>query len=156
MPVFVVPKAHIDLLVTAALHYCLIDKPADADVTGAMLWSENYRSVNRYYREANKAPLYIATLTRFRYHPVAVLKAVDGYQHQILERPDSPPTRASAWCRALRAAVETELSPDDRAIVRGVTGTLVPAYQCFAVYARAPWRVESLDDVPLADRPMPR
>ncbi|MEU4806424.1 hypothetical protein [Actinosynnema sp. NPDC023587] len=155
MSVFVVSMAHIDLLVNAALQLGILHTRSDADDAGTLLWNENYRSVNHRYGETNQAPRYLATIVTARFRPAAVAKAVNTYLYQISECPGWQSNDAYAWCMALRAAAESTMLADDLAPVMGSTGTPVPAYQRSSVYEKAPWFVESLDDVPLQDRPSP-
>jgi hypothetical protein len=102
MSAFVVSKAHIDCLV----HAFVTDKYApafvDADKLGAMLWTENYRSVNYRYPDRDASvPAYTYRPSRIT-DPVAVLKQIACYEYQACERPDWETSEAFKLCARLR------------------------------------------------------
>ena len=108
---------------------------AGADRVGAMLWSENVRSVCFRYDEPEDAdelpgPVGFGVLDVAGYRfgpgvflpdvdPVAVLKAIDGYEYQSCEHPGWEASEAHAFCEALRRA----------------------AIGCLPGYAEASWEV---------------
>ena len=80
-----------------------------ADQVGAMLWAENYRSVNHRYAEDNQPQAYGYTRCRRRLSAVALLKAVNCYEYQSCEHPGWKRSQAYAFCQALRSALIREL-----------------------------------------------
>lgn len=95
--------------------------PETADRVGAMLWSENARSVAyRYDEDYDEIPgpndFGVMALAGYRYEgqrlsasplhaqvdPVAVLKACDGFEYQSCEHPDWESSEAHAFLDALR------------------------------------------------------
>ena len=83
MSAWIVSKAHIDMLVTATVMLGERTR-AEADVTGQMLWDENYKSVNARYRRHDKAPAY-RFKARTWANPSELLKALACYDYQTCE-----------------------------------------------------------------------
>lgn len=109
MSAFIVSKPLIDCLV----HAYVTDKWAssegkDPQKLGAMLWQENYRSVNHRYNERDKAPAY-------RYErstvvdPVVILKQIACYEYQTCEHPQWEASEAFKFCEGLRRMVINRL-----------------------------------------------
>jgi len=77
-----------------------------ADMVGAMLWEQNYRSVNFRYDEEgwkNAVPDYTYSEFYGKIDPVQVLKAISCYRYQSCESPDWDETEAAAFCDALES-----------------------------------------------------
>jgi hypothetical protein len=127
MSAFVVSKAHIDALVTAALEsdswaffwYHDDDRHeldyTNTDAIGAMLWAENVRSVQHRYPDILEdstdypGPIDFQPEHVFAYRwcwlsvpPVEALKALRCYQYQSCEHPDWPTSSAHALCDTLQ------------------------------------------------------
>jgi hypothetical protein len=105
-----------------------------ADRVGAMLWSENVRSVAHRYAEAGApeswetlcdlpgpadfSPMDVAAYKHRNgpvLAPVRVLKACDGYEYQSCEHPDWEQSEACAYLDALRRAMIRALPGYDSA-----------------------------------------
>lgn len=148
MSAFIVPKAHIDTLVQAGLTHNNIalswrhddqwhelDHTTD-DQVGAMLWTENVRSVvHRYpgdrslpgtYEDVTLAegtePITLPEwLQAYRFQrraqrsPVEVLKAIDCFEYQSCEHDEWEESEAFAFCGALRSSMIGQLPGYDEA-----------------------------------------
>ena len=124
MSAWIVNKAHIDAMVTAAqfcgrdygsfyywherdAHYVTFETEDDV---GQMLWSENVASVSYRYNGDTDLPGPIPTpdptsyeFTRSRpFSPVEMLSAIDCYEYQSCEHPGWKDSQAHAFCQALR------------------------------------------------------
>lgn len=84
MSAFIVTKKHIDYLVTAALSakYMTGIEPNEF---GALLWTENHKSVNARYNEESAAEPYRFTRSPGKVDPVKALKAIHCLQYQSCE-----------------------------------------------------------------------
>lgn len=125
MSAFIVTRAHIDLLVSAALRYRVgvIHGPDGkevftcndntADELGRLLWTENHRSVNYRYREKTKAPDYYFR-ERAAFSPVEAIKAVHCFEYQSCEHDGWEDSTAKRICeRIIRAATHALPGYDD-------------------------------------------
>lgn len=121
MSAFVVSQDHIRFLVNAGLSRTIAphgltwnggwlkryepDTDERAALVGAMLWEENYKSVNYRYRESDAAPRYVHRDEPARsYNPIHVLKAIACLEYQSCEHPEWEASGARAFCEALRMA----------------------------------------------------
>lgn len=77
-------------------------RASTAGQVGAMLWLENRRSVNHRYAEEEWEAPYVFTHLRGTPDPVAVLKAIGGYEYQSCEHPGWLTSEARYFCDALR------------------------------------------------------
>lgn len=115
MSAFIVSKAHIDYLVTAAIdsqlsvyHMAGVDRAGDSnrDEWGRRLLAENYSSVNYRYDEDEKPEEYkwgrIGPACAVSREPGKVLKQLDCYEYQACEHPGWESSWAHAFCKALR------------------------------------------------------
>lgn len=76
------------------------------DEFGQMLVDANYASVGARYGEDTKAPTYRFKRPKFAYWPpVAILKALDGYEYQACESADWDTSGARRFCDELRRMV---------------------------------------------------
>ena len=76
------------------------------DEFGQMLIDANYASVNARYDEDTEVPTYKFTRPRYAYWPpVAVLKALDGFEYQACEAEDWGTSGARTFCDQLRRLV---------------------------------------------------
>lgn len=82
---------------------------------GALLWSENRRSVNHRYAEDEWEEPYVFFRLRGKPDPVAVLKAISGYEYQSCEHPEWMKSEARYFCEALRGRAIRNLSGYDEA-----------------------------------------
>ena len=106
MSAFVVPHAHIDALVSWAVHHRvpLFPAPATPASVAAELFEENCRSVDHRYGEVNArdyrytAPDYWNLLS-----PVQILKACNCLEYQSCEHPGWPDSQARANLEVIRA-----------------------------------------------------
>ena len=77
-----------------------------ADRVGAMLWNTNRTSVDYRYAEtmapSDREPYHWRHSDRLPMSPVAVLKAIDGYEYQACEHAEWETSEAHAFCQALR------------------------------------------------------
>jgi hypothetical protein len=150
MSAFTVGTAHIDTLVNAARAFGgaeFVDQRA-ADLLGAMLWDENYRSVNHRYSESEPTPDYRAQLVDADLSPVAVLKAIDCYEYQSCESPDWDQTRAHAFITALRNIILGRHTDLGRQVPqRHDRNRTTEAYHYLPEYDTAPWEVDDLAQV---------
>ena len=124
MSAWIVSKAHIDFLVSAAKHFGirainnngeLVCAEEDPDQIGQILWNENYRSVNFRYNENKSAPEYHYDTRCDRIKPGSLaevnegapdfngltgigflLKALGCYNYQSCETDDYEKTEAKA------------------------------------------------------------
>lgn len=102
MSAFTVTKRHIDVLV-AAMHAKKITTMSAVKL-GAMLWGENYASVNARYRTEYKAPPYKFEIPLAKHmEPVCVLKQVRCYSYQSCEHDGWETSKAFAFCEVLEA-----------------------------------------------------
>ena len=119
MSAWTVSKAHIDLLINAALRR----RPGGADygfswwngqerinleeighsAAGQMLWDENFTSVNSRYQEENGAPAYNFKQSFQPTDPVVVLKQISCFEYQSCEHDGWEKSEAKAFCDALRS-----------------------------------------------------
>src|SRR3990167_7708444 len=92
-----------------------------SDAVGAMLWAENVRSIRARYPdvgadlEGAPGPVDLTAgavhgytfpvMSAPRLMPVAILKALDGYEYQTCEHPEWETSEAHAFCAALRRAM---------------------------------------------------
>jgi hypothetical protein len=90
---------------------------------GAMLWAENARSVNHRYNEEEWEQPYLFRRLPGVPNPVAVLKALDGFEYQSCEHPGWETSEAHSFCASLR-----------KTAIRRLKG-----------YDDAPWEVTNLD-----------
>lgn len=120
MSAFILDKAHIDVLVTAGLESIPSTNgiavtwigedgrewarltAATSHAVGAMLWRENYLSVNARYGDNESVPDYRHDLRNRRGDPVAVLKAIACYEYQSCEHEGWESSAAKRFCDALR------------------------------------------------------
>ncbi len=140
MSAFIVGADHIDALITAARRLSIDHNQAtfrwytvqDGDAVhhhldhtnehevGAMLLTENYRSVNYRYGQSEATPPYThkpwfpgpdisgASLSDQR-QLVVLFKAIHCYEYQCCETPDWEQSSAHDFCRALKALAERSL-----------------------------------------------
>lgn len=106
MSAFIVSKLHIDFLITAAVGWKALEIE-EADKTGAMLWRENYKSVNYRYQERDRCPKY--TLTPFdatsplcKNLPINVLSCIACLEYQSCEHPGWARSEAKRFLSELR------------------------------------------------------
>jgi hypothetical protein len=147
MSAWTVSNAHIDVLVNAAAEYGVLDEDEPREF-GQTLWRENYRSVNYRYREAEPTPQYTLTTTEAPLHPVAVLKALDCYEHQACECPDWVDTTAYAFAQRIRSAIY-ERHPalaKERPCRHYPRTRTEPAYRSDPLYEAFPWGFVSLSE----------
>jgi hypothetical protein len=111
MSAWIVNRTHIDALVLAGVQFSVIDQPTPQTLTelGADLWEENHRSVNDRYDVNARPSEYTTPIAEVVLDPVAVVKLVDCYVYQSCEHPGWDGSRASGYCRRLRAAAMTGL-----------------------------------------------
>lgn len=76
--------------------------PETAGRVGAMLLTENRRSVDYRYDEEELEEVYEFHHYVGHFDPVAVLKAIDCYEYQACEHPDWPESEAHSFCDSLR------------------------------------------------------
>lgn len=116
MSAFIVSRAHICYLVTAALHrdFRCIEDYDQADALGQMLWDENVKSVQARYAScsieqlpgvAEDEPLAYGTHTNSTrpIEPAQLLKACDCYDYQSCEHPGYDQSQAKELIEELRA-----------------------------------------------------
>lgn len=134
MSAFIVGEEHIRYLVNAGLSRSICphgiswrgggslqrgeqDTAERANRTGAMLWEENYRSVNYRYRESDAAPSYQHRAADLydRFDPVQVLKAIACFEYQSCEHSGWKGSEAAAFCEELRLAAIARLPGYDAA-----------------------------------------
>lgn len=92
--------------------------PETADRVGQMLWAENVQSVNHRYDEDRWEELYVYRPFPHgarRLAPVAILKALDGYEYQSCEHPQWESSEAREFSKALRRAMIRSLPGYDEA-----------------------------------------
>lgn len=130
MSAYVVDTAHIDYLVQAAIAYGQggymyirgeRTEYHNADMLGAVLLQENIASVMHRYPDCAvddlPGPIPTQTVEGYTYRegglpqitPVAVLKAISGYEYQSCEHPDWTSSAAYEFCQQLRAAAINKL-----------------------------------------------
>jgi hypothetical protein len=96
------------------------------DLTGQMLWDENFKSVNHRYNNGDDLPGPLGlgrTAPKYKHRldfdrksidPVQVLKAIKCYEYQSCEHEGWEKSSANAFCEALRfAAIAALLGYDD-------------------------------------------
>ena len=145
MSAFIVDKAHLDLIVTAALHGASDSESdwhpiswrrtddesgelefvemsaAQADWVGAVLAGTNVDSVCHRYEDASDLLLdYVLHGYRYEdrgYRPtgIEVLKAIGCYEYQSCEHDEWEESEAARFCAALRAAIVSRLPGYDAA-----------------------------------------
>ena len=122
MSAWIVSKAHIDVLIGAALdegyggrfHWYTADGKAhelsreNANEVGAMLWAENHRSVNARYNESTPVPEYTFE-RRGTVSPGGVAKAVNCYEYQSCEHDGWRGSAAFEFCAALTGEMARKL-----------------------------------------------
>lgn len=84
-----------------------------AGFVGAMLWAENVRSVNHRYAEEEWEQPYQFKELRGVPSPVAVLKALDGYEYQSCEHEEWEDSESYRFCHALRKLAIKKLTGYD-------------------------------------------
>ena len=113
MSAFMVPKRHIDFLITAGLEFGNSSPlrwgrsseeliPETASEFGSRLWAENRASVNYRYSEDEEANPYEYERFPGRIDPVQVLKAIACYEYQSCEHPEWEGSDAKIFCDHLR------------------------------------------------------
>ncbi|MER5754385.1 hypothetical protein [Streptomyces sp. NPDC002088] len=75
---------------------------ANAGYVGAMLLAENRRSVDHRYAEEEWEQPYLFQSLPGVPNPVAVLKALDGFEYQACEHPEWETSEAFNFCDSLR------------------------------------------------------
>jgi hypothetical protein len=148
MSAWIVSSAHIDVLVNAAAAYDLL-AGKDPQLTGAMLWRENHRSVNARYGEQTRTPSYRLQTTEATLLPAAVVHAVSCYSYQSCEHGGWEASISRKLCDALVAAAESRMSKNDLRVVKS-NGFSRPAYETTALYNALPWGFERLEDATAA------
>lgn len=105
--------------------------PDEADRIGQMLMRENRLSVNHRYNESEVEDIYSYSPRPLggRIDPVAILKAIDGYDYQSGEHPGWGASEAFAFCQALR-----------RRMIRRLPG-----------YEEAPWEIDAREQYVQSD-----
>jgi hypothetical protein len=81
----------------------------NAGYVGAMLLAENRRSVDHRYAEEELEQPYLFQTIPGVPNPVAVLKALDGFEYQACEHPEWWESEAFNFCNALRRAAIRKL-----------------------------------------------
>jgi hypothetical protein len=74
----------------------------NAGYVGALLLAENRRSVDHRYAEEEWEQPYLFKMLPGVPNPIAVLKALDGYEYQACEHPEWETSEAYNFCAALR------------------------------------------------------
>jgi hypothetical protein len=129
MSAWIVSKAHIDAIVTAALKDEMVRLPHDTfhpqkmstDEMGQMLWRENYKSVNHRYNERARCPSYRFNLRACPLTSVEVFKAIHCLEYQSCEHPGWKRSKARSFLRELESSLT----------------------RCLPGYAAAPWGIDS-------------
>jgi len=106
MSAFIVPHAHIDALVSWAVHHRVPLFPAGITpaVVAAFLFEENCRSVDYRYGEVNPRDYRYENRPGAReLSPVQILKACNCLEYQSCEHPDWEDSRARACLASIRA-----------------------------------------------------
>src|SRR5690348_7047317 len=106
MSAWIVSKAHVDVLVYAMARRELLE--VTTDQAGAILWGENYRSVNYRYRETAETPAYAFTEPPVSWTPDQLTKILGCYEYQACESRDWEETEAHRMCADLAASLERE------------------------------------------------
>ena len=101
MSAWIVSKAHIDALVTAAFEYGL--PPGDASATGYMLWRENHKSVNTRYNQRTRTPAYIFQRRAVPLTPVEVIKSIHCLDYQSCEHKGWKKSEARKFLQTLES-----------------------------------------------------
>ena len=112
MSAFVVPHAHIDALVSWAVHHRvpLFPAPATPASVAAELFEENCRSVDHRYAEVNARDYrYTARAGARELSPVQVLKACNCLEYQSCEHPGWEDSQARANLEVIRAYAVRQL-----------------------------------------------
>lgn len=85
--------------------------PESAGRVGAMLWAENYRSVNHRYNEDETEDPY--QFERYngpvKLTPRAMVKLLDCYEYQSCEHPEWEDSEAHRFCLALRRRILSQI-----------------------------------------------
>jgi hypothetical protein len=106
MSAWIVAKAHVDALVTAALVYAQsvgrTMMPEDCDKLGATLWAENHKSVGYRYSHKETMPPYRFTRRAVPLTPVELLKAVACFEYQSCEHKGWEKSEAHKACAEIR------------------------------------------------------
>jgi hypothetical protein len=113
MSAWIVSKAHIDVMVSAALaakdwgdfsfyhdNERIVVTSDNADEIGQMLWEENHKSVNARYRENTKTPKYTFRPVEVP-SPGEVAKGIGCYEYQSCEHDGWETSAAKAFCTEL-------------------------------------------------------
>lgn len=105
MSAFVVPHAHIDALVSWAVHHRvpLFPAPGTPASVAAELFEENCRSVDHRYGEVNARNYRYRAADVRSLSPVQVLKACNCLEYQSCEHPGWPDSTARANLEVIRA-----------------------------------------------------
>jgi hypothetical protein len=112
MSAYVVDKATIDAIVTAYLKWQSGNskltgaQKAAGTKLGAMLWRENYRSVNYRYGEKKHPPAYV--FRPLEVSPARVLGAINSYRYQSNEHDGWERSKAQKVTADLEAAIEAD------------------------------------------------
>lgn len=140
-----IAKAHIDVLVNAAIRYELL-AVTDADATGTMLWSVD-----------GTTRAYTFTLVEDNdFEPLALIKLIDGYEDcaTVIYDPDKGFVRVSInpaahqWCADLRTAVERTL-PGHAVQHQEYEGHVIPSYRLDPDYTVARDIIDDIEEVPV-------
>lgn len=105
MSAFVVPHAHVDALVSWAVHHRvpLFPAPATPASVAAELFEENCRSVDHRYGEVNARDYRYRAADVWGMAPVQILKACNCLEYQSCEHPGWPDSQARANLEVIRA-----------------------------------------------------
>lgn len=118
MSAWIVSKRHIDALVTGLVEAGMV-RASLVNSTGAMLWAENYTSVNARYRENDSTPSYHHT--PLHVDQATLSKVLRCYRYQSCEHDGWSTSKACTLVEKLLATIDTS----------------TPGFQ--AVYDAAPW-----------------
>lgn len=147
MSAWIVSKAHIDALVSAAVENRILDA-ANADTIGRMLWSECHKSVNYRYDEKTRTPKYTATLAAFFIEPHAALKLISCYRYQSCEHPGWDVSHAATWTSLLQITLEAREDVNMFPVPsRYDPSGVEPAYRTDPRYEDGPWGIDSLSEL---------
>lgn len=111
MSAWIVSKAHIDVLVHALGKRELLS--TDPNTAGAILWGENYRSVNFRYDESEAAPAYAFEPPPVAWTPNQLLKILGCYDYQTCECDDYRATEAGELVTILQDSLAREGADED-------------------------------------------
>jgi hypothetical protein len=102
----------------------------NAGYVGAMLLAENRRSVDHRYDEEEWEQPYLFKRLPGVPNPVAVLKALDGFEYQACEHPEWEKSEAHAFVQALRKRAISKLPGYEEDDHWGVSsGNILSAYR---------------------------